>query len=68
VVVNYDTVVSKEQQAALADILGQIYPIPWQKKAVEYAAFSWNVDTETGVAHAKMNNGKGEVIMERVQR
>ena len=65
-VVNFDPNVTKEQQAALADILGQLYPIPWQKKAVQTGAFSWNVDTKTGVAHAKMNDGKGEVILERV--
>ena len=66
-VVNFDPSVSKEQQAALADILGQLYPIPWQKKAVETAAFSWNVDTKAGVAHAKMDSGKGEVLLERVK-
>ena len=66
-VVNFDPSVSKEQRAAMADILGQLYPIPWQKKAVDTAAFQWNVDTKTGVAHAKMDNGKGEVILERVQ-
>ena len=65
-VVNFDPSVSKAQQAALADILGQLYPIPWQKKAVDTAAFTWNVDTKTGVAEAKMSNGKGEVILERV--
>ena len=65
-VVNFDPNVSKEQQAALADILGQLYPIPWQKKGVATAAFSWDVDTKSGVAHAKMDNGKGEVILERV--
>ncbi len=64
--VNFDPSVGKEQQAALGDILGQLYPIPWQKKAVKTAAFSWNVDTKTGVAHAKMENGKGEVTLERV--
>jgi hypothetical protein len=66
-VVNFDPSVNKDQQAALADILGQLYPIPWQKKAIQTAAFSWNVDTKTGVAHAKMNDGKGEVILERVK-
>jgi hypothetical protein len=66
-VANFDPSVTKEQQAALADILGQLYPIPWQKKAVQTAAFSWNVDTKTGVARAKMNDGKGEVILERVK-
>jgi len=66
-VMNFDPSVSKEQQAALADILGQLYPIPWQKKDVAIAAFSWDVDTKTGVAHAKMKNGNGEVILERVK-
>jgi hypothetical protein len=65
-VVNFDPSVTKEQQAALADILGQLYPIPWQKKAVQTTAFSWSVDSKVGVAHAKMNDGKGEVVLERV--
>src|SRR5260370_1223592 len=65
-VVNFDPSVSKEQQAALGDILGQVYRSPWTKKAVHTAAFSWTVDAKDGVAHAKMNNGKGEVILERV--
>jgi hypothetical protein len=64
-VVNFDPGVSKEQRAALGDILGQLYPIPWKQTAMETAAFSWNVDTKTGVAHAKMDSGKGEVILER---
>jgi len=66
-VVNFDPSVSKEQRAALADILGQLYPIPWQKKAVQNTAFSWSVDTNAGVAHAKMANGKGEVLLEKVR-
>jgi hypothetical protein len=67
-VMNFDPSVSTEQQTALSDILPQVYSaIPWQKKTVDTAAFSWNVDTKTGVAHAKMNNGKGEVILERVK-
>ena len=66
-VVTFDPGVTKEQQAALADILGQLYPIPWQKKAVQSRAFSWDVDSKTGVAHAKMSDGKGEVILEKVK-
>jgi hypothetical protein len=65
-VVNFDPSVRKEQQAALGDILGQLYPIPWQKTAVGTAPFSWNVDTQAGLAHARMDNGKGEVMLERV--
>jgi hypothetical protein len=67
-VVNFDPSVSKEQQAALLDILTQLYSaIPFQKKAVSNTAFLWDVDTKTGVAHAKMSDGKGEVILERVK-
>jgi hypothetical protein len=59
-VVNFDPSVSKEQQAALLDILTQLYAaIPFQKKAVSNTAFSWDVDTNTGMAHAKMADGKG---------
>ncbi len=68
IVMNFDPSVSKEQQAALADILPQLYAaIPWKKKAVQTVAFSWEVDTKTGIAHAKMSDGKGEVILERVK-
>jgi hypothetical protein len=67
-VVNFDPSVGKEQQAALLDILSQLYSaIPFQKKTVSSTAFSWDVDTKTGVAHAKMSDGKGEVILERVK-
>jgi hypothetical protein len=67
-VMNFDPSVSKEQQAALADIIPQLYSaIPWQKKSVQSVAFSWDVDTKSGIAHAKMSDGKGEVILERVK-
>ena len=66
VVMTFDPSDTPEQKAALTDILGQLYPFKWEKAATDTAAFSWNVDEKTGVAHAKMNNGKGEVILERV--
>jgi hypothetical protein len=67
VVVNYDPGVTPAQKAALNDIVGQLYPFKWGKMDVDTAAFTWNVDTTKGVAHAKMNSGKGEVILERVK-
>jgi hypothetical protein len=67
VVYNYDPSVTPAQKTALNDILGQLYPFTWGKMDVDTVAFTWNVDTKTGVAHAKMNNGKGEVILERVK-
>lgn len=66
-VVNFDSKVSDAQKAGLADILGQLYPVPWEKKAADTVAFTWDVDTKTGVASARMANGKGEVILERVK-
>jgi hypothetical protein len=33
---------------------------------VDTQDFAWTIDDKTGVAHAKLNNGKGEVILERV--
>jgi hypothetical protein len=66
-VANFDPSDSKEQEAALLDVLTQLYSaIPFQKKGVSHTAFSWDVDTKTGVAHAKMADGKGEVVLERV--
>ena len=65
-VVNFAPGVSAEQKAALGDIIGQLYPFKWQKFDVDTQDFSWSIDKQTGVAQAKMNNGKGEVILERV--
>jgi hypothetical protein len=66
-VIHYDPAVTPAQKAALNDILAQLYsPIKWQHTDVDTEGFLWKVDTKTGEAHAKMNNGKGEVILERV--
>lgn len=65
-VVNFDPSVTPPQKAALNDILGQLYPIPWKKVSSDTVGISWVVDTKTGVATAKMANGKGEVVLERV--
>jgi len=66
-VIHYDPAVTPAQKAALNDILGQLYsPIKWQHTDVDTQGFLWKVDTKTGEAHAKLDNGKGEVILERV--
>ncbi len=65
-VVNFHPGVTKEQQAALNDILGQLYPIPWKKVDAGTADFTWTINAKTGVATAKMKDGKGEVVLERV--
>ena len=67
VVIHFDPSVTSAQKAAFNDILGQLYPIKWEHADVDTARFMWKVDTKTGEAHAKMNNGKGEVILERVK-
>jgi hypothetical protein len=66
-VIHYDPSVTPEQKAAFNDIIGQLYPFKWEHADVDTQAFSWKVDTKTGEAHARMNNGKGEVILERVK-
>jgi len=64
--VTYDPSVSKEQEAALGDILGQLYPMKWKSVNSDRVAFTWKVDPRDGVATAKMSNGKGEVVLQRV--
>ena len=66
-VMTFDPSDTPEQKAALSDIIGQLYPFKWEKKDADTQAFSWNVDEATGVATAKMGNGKGEVVLERVK-
>ena len=67
VVIHYDPSVTPAQKTALNDILAQLYPMKWEHADVDTAAFMWKVDTKSGEAHAKMDNGKGEVILERVK-
>jgi hypothetical protein len=66
VVMTFDSADTPAQKAALSDILGQLYPFKWEKSATDTVAFTWNVDQATGEAHAKLSNGKGEVVLERV--
>jgi hypothetical protein len=66
-VIHYDPSVTPEQKAAFNDIIGQLYPFKWEHADVDTQAFSWKVDSKAGEAHARMNNGKGEVILERVK-
>ncbi|HLZ12849.1 MAG TPA: DUF1326 domain-containing protein [Candidatus Acidoferrum sp.] len=64
-VLNYDPSVTAEQRLALNDIIGQLYPFQWQKFDVDTQGFTWNVDEKAGIATAKMNNGKAEVVLKK---
>lgn len=66
VVMTFDTEDTAEQKAALGDIIAQLYPFKWQKVSTDTVGFTWTVDPSTGTAHAKLSNGKGEVVLERV--
>jgi hypothetical protein len=67
VVVTYDSRVSPEQQTALNDIIAQLYPFKWASSKTDIAPFSWDIDTKSGVATAKRDDGKAEVILDRVK-
>jgi hypothetical protein len=64
-VLNYDPSVTPEQKTAMNDIIAQLYPFKWEKFDVDTQGFTWDVDEKNGVARAKMNNGKGEVVLEK---
>ena len=66
-VVTYDTSVTPAQKAALDDIIAQLYPFKWTWLKTDTAAFSWDIDTKKGMATAKRDDGKGEVVLERVK-
>jgi hypothetical protein len=66
-VVTYDPSVTPAQKAALDDIIAQLYPFHWTWLKTDKAAFSWDVNTQTGVATARREDGKGEVVLERVK-
>src|SRR6266704_837065 len=46
---NFDPSVGKEHQAGLADVLGQLYPVPWKEAVVQIGAFSSDVVSKSGV-------------------
>ncbi len=62
-VVTFDPSVTKEQQAAMTDILFQLYPLKWNVLGVDTVPITWEVKGDT--ATARLGNGKGEVILER---
>jgi hypothetical protein len=66
VVITHDTGSSAEQKAALNDIVAQLYPFKWTWVKTDSAPFSWKIDKSTGMAVAKRDDGKGEVVLERV--
>ena len=67
-VVTYDPSVTPAQKAALEDIVKQLYSaIPFKSLKTDTAAFAWNIDTKTGAATAKRDDGKAEVILDRVK-
>ncbi len=63
-VVTFDPKVTKEQQAAMTDILLQLYPMKWNILGVDSIPIEWKVTGDT--ARAALGNGKGEVVLERV--
>ena len=66
-VLTYDSSVTSAQKAALDDIIAQLYPFHWTWLKTDTAPFSWNIDTKTGVATAKREDGTAEVVLERVK-
>src|SRR3974390_2787815 len=66
-VVTTDPSVTAPQKAALDDVVAQLYPFKWTWLKTDTAAFSWDVDTKTGVATARRADGKAEVLLDRVK-
>lgn len=62
-VMTFDPSVSKAQQNAMMDILTKLYPLEWKPLGVDTVPITWKVAKDE--AHARMGNGKGEVILAR---
>lgn len=62
-VITFDPSVSEAQQTAMTDILPQLYPMEWDILGVDTVPFTWKIEGDR--AHARMENGKGEVILHR---
>jgi hypothetical protein len=66
-VVTYDPSFTPGQKTALDDIIAQLYPFKWTWLKTDTAPFSWNIDTKSGIATARREDGKAEVVLERVK-
>jgi len=64
-VVTFDPKITSEQEAAMTDILFQLYPMKFNVLGVDKVPFAWEIKED--MAHARLENGKGEVILERVK-
>ena len=61
----FDPSVTGAQRAAMTDIIGKLYPLQFNMLGADSAPIEWNINTNTGVATARLPGGKGEVILER---
>jgi len=59
-VATFDPSVTPEQQEALKFLIGQIYPVKWEKMVVDTAPITWEMKGAN--AHAKLGD-KGEVTL-----
>lgn len=66
-VVTYEPSITKAQEDALTDVLLQLYPMQWDILGVDKVPIEWNIDQKSGIATARLGNGKGEVILARSQ-
>lgn len=64
-VVTFEPTITKAQEAAMTDILLQLYPMEWDILGVDKSPIEWRVDEAKGEAVARLGNGKGEVILAR---
>lgn len=66
-VVTYEPSITKAQEEAMTDILLQLYPMQWNVLGVDKFPIEWGIDRQSGIATARLGNGKGEVILARSQ-
>lgn len=64
-VVTYEPSITKAQEAAMTDILLQLYPMEWNILGVDKFPIEWNIEQKSGIATSRLGNGKGEVILAR---
>ena len=63
-VVTLEPGVTPAQRNALVKVLGKLYPLQWVKVDVDESKMTW--DIRGNQAWAKLANGKGEMVLERV--
>ena len=64
-VATFEPTATKAQRDAMMAVFTKIYPVKWKSAKIDESKIVWEVSPDGKKAHAKLENGKGEVTLTR---